>query len=804
MKGNFHVRFGERGGETRRLQGRKVRPAPTLRSGHFLVEATEYMALALATDPYVETEVSVEEDLLYWKRRVVERCIYGVDKNPLAVELAKLSLWLATVAADKPLSFLDHHLQCGDSLIGARVADLGWAPPVVLSKKAQKQLEQQKAGQMNMFEYLLSQRLPVVMGRILEITEVESDSYETVQAKEAADQAVRELKAPFQAVANLWVSAYFGNEFAQSEYDEALGLIGRPDELLSLPAVQRSRGMMCRDERTFTTFHWELAFPEVFYDRNGQPLGNAAGFNAVVGNPPYVSFGLRGVGKISPQEQIYYRSRFAHSAEYKLSTYAMFMELGASFLCERGRHSFIVPDSFLLGQYFTKIRSFILDHTMIHRIVLILEDFWPAGTVGSSVVYVIRRADSPRLFEDMLVICAETLEDFSRGTGRQNTYTQEFFETAHLKRFRLLFDPVTQQVVSKMEKQSQPMYEYVKFYSGLIGKKGQSSITIKGNPSDYSLSAYGRLIHSGGNLDRYSLVFSDYYIPHKPALYKSGYDVEKYQAPKLFMNQTGDTIKACFDDQGLFCLNNMHIGYPVDRVYDLKFVNALLCSRLMNFYYHSVSLELGRALAQIDIETIDQLPTRCIAFITPLDKREQLVTQYQTLYSAGSYGALLAFINGCLAADPEQSDVIHDLLVYLAEWMIEMNKQKQAAVEAFWLDLEGVTEAAAFEILRNKGKQERTLWKKAEACRPFVREESHSTRRLDESLGWSEDAFKAFVKVLVGKVQGLSDLVGVYRAHSTAYRELVGSIEATDWLIDQIVYKLYGLTEEEIGIVEGR
>lgn len=84
---------------------------PVMGSGHFLVEATEYLGRALATDPYAATqeEAPTEEDLVIWKRRVVERCIYGVDKNPLAVELAKLSLWLITVAADKPLSFLDHH-----------------------------------------------------------------------------------------------------------------------------------------------------------------------------------------------------------------------------------------------------------------------------------------------------------------------------------------------------------------------------------------------------------------------------------------------------------------------------------------------------------------------------------------------------------------------------------------------------------------------------------------------------------------------------------------------------------------------
>jgi hypothetical protein len=91
-----------------------------------------------------------------------------------------------------------------------------------------------------------------------------------------------------------------------------------------------------------------------------------------------------------------------------------------------------------------------------------------------------------------------------------------------------------------------------------------------------------------------------------------------------------------------------------------------------------------------------------------------------------------------------------------------------------------------------------------QACRPFVDENSRSTRGLDESLGWNEEAFKAFVRALVGKVQGLGDLVAVYRAHSPAYRELVGRIEATDWLIDQVVYRLYGLTEEEIAVVEGQ
>ncbi len=108
---------------------------PAMGSGHFLVEATEYIARFLvglgagqdrAADAAGEGAGGYgdEAELAYWKRRVVQSCIYGVDLNPLAVELAKLSLWLATAAKDRPLSFLDHHLRCGNSLIGEELGTL--------------------------------------------------------------------------------------------------------------------------------------------------------------------------------------------------------------------------------------------------------------------------------------------------------------------------------------------------------------------------------------------------------------------------------------------------------------------------------------------------------------------------------------------------------------------------------------------------------------------------------------------------------------------------------------------------------
>jgi type I restriction-modification system DNA methylase subunit len=106
---------------------------PAMGSGHFLIRACQYLAEEIATNPFTpDPDANAAADgeawILLWKRRVAEQCLYGVDVNPMAVELAKLALWLETVAIDAPLAFLDHHLQSGDSLIGARIDRLDSLP----------------------------------------------------------------------------------------------------------------------------------------------------------------------------------------------------------------------------------------------------------------------------------------------------------------------------------------------------------------------------------------------------------------------------------------------------------------------------------------------------------------------------------------------------------------------------------------------------------------------------------------------------------------------------------------------------
>ncbi len=104
-------------------------------SGAFLVEACRQLGDVLVKAWHLHDQVPRippdEDEILHARRLIAQRCLYGVDKNPMAVDLAKLSLWLATLAKDHPFTFLDHALRCGDSLVGLtrkQIAEFHWKP----------------------------------------------------------------------------------------------------------------------------------------------------------------------------------------------------------------------------------------------------------------------------------------------------------------------------------------------------------------------------------------------------------------------------------------------------------------------------------------------------------------------------------------------------------------------------------------------------------------------------------------------------------------------------------------------------
>jgi hypothetical protein len=246
---------------------------PAMGSGAFLVEACRSLGerLVKAWTRWPETRPNIpedEDDQLHARRLVAQRCLYGVDKNPRAVDLAKLSLWLATLARDHEFTFLDHALKCGDSLVGlttSQIASANW--------------DESKPG-LPLFRQLVKDRVSEAMKARAEIQAAPDDTTRTLQ--EARHRALEGRLAPIRIMGDAVISAFFAadkpkaREKKRADIESFLtGSLEAQVQKLEAAAASLRNG-----EHPIPPFHWQIEFPEVFVRANG-------GFDAIVGNPPF-------------------------------------------------------------------------------------------------------------------------------------------------------------------------------------------------------------------------------------------------------------------------------------------------------------------------------------------------------------------------------------------------------------------------------------------------------------------------------------------------------------------------------------
>ncbi|MBN1947327.1 MAG: hypothetical protein JW797_16780 [Bradymonadales bacterium] len=212
-------------------------------------------------------------EMILWARRyVVERCIYGVDVNPLAVEMAKLSLWLTTLAKDRPFTFLDHALRCGDSLVGVDLDQLRtWS------------LDRKGCG-LPAFEPLARAALDEALSLRQELERIAVIEAADSEHKQALHEKAEAAIGRVRLAADLIVAPCFAEEKAgkQAELrDDLLNRFSSARDEAEWQELAGDRKRLLSDRRTF---HWPLEFPEVFLGE----VSPGGGFDAIVGNPPFV------------------------------------------------------------------------------------------------------------------------------------------------------------------------------------------------------------------------------------------------------------------------------------------------------------------------------------------------------------------------------------------------------------------------------------------------------------------------------------------------------------------------------------
>ncbi|MEU1672745.1 DNA methyltransferase [Streptomyces roseifaciens] len=300
---------------------------PACGSGHFLVASARRIAKRVASVRERNPEPTVDA-MRHALHEVVARCIYGVDLNPMAVELAKVSLWIEAMEPGKPLGFLDAHVKHGNGLIGATPKLLAEGVPEDAFKPIEgddrkyaaglvKRNKAQRSGQ----DELLFDTEPLpgnerYAAELARITAAPANSLKQVRAQESAYRAYTESAAYVHDLhaADAWCAAFVWPKHGgapEAPTDQVFRALRGRDQSV-VPDGTHEEILRLRDQYSF--FHWHLEFPEVFaVPESGvgvQPgTGWAGGFDAVVGNPPWE--------RVKLQEQEFFAQRDPRIAEAK-------------------------------------------------------------------------------------------------------------------------------------------------------------------------------------------------------------------------------------------------------------------------------------------------------------------------------------------------------------------------------------------------------------------------------------------------------------------------------------------------------
>lgn len=276
---------------------------PAMGSGAFLVQACRWLSDRLV-DAWKEAEADgkrvdgngrvvedadtedfdplsqdVEERTIFAYRLVVERCLYGVDKNPLAVELTKLSLWLTTMAKRRPFNFLDHNLRSGDSLLGI----------TEIRQLTERSLMPKDSGQSRLFDKKIRESVQKAIEHRMKLRSIAIRGIEDVNTMAALNENSRRALILPKLAADAFVGIVLAEQHEATRVDRLQELENYADQAMNGDDAARDKLQSdaltdlkedAPDRLPRKPFHWSLAFPEVFVSKR-------CGFDAFIGNPPF-------------------------------------------------------------------------------------------------------------------------------------------------------------------------------------------------------------------------------------------------------------------------------------------------------------------------------------------------------------------------------------------------------------------------------------------------------------------------------------------------------------------------------------
>lgn len=567
---------------------------PAMGSGHFLVRATEYLADEIVYHPTTVLQIGEvkrgfsheEAEFAYWRRRVVESCIYGVDLNPLAVELSKLSLWLTCIAVDQPLSFLDHHFRTGNSLIGAKLSELGQLP----EKKKTKQIPFP-------FGPDLPKAVSDAIATLEDIESTESKKVEDIKEKEKRWKVeVHGRLAPYRSVGDLWLSTFFGLKIKEPDYNHFAKLLvsspkPRTKEARQIRKELRSITPVLLEARKNRFFHWELEFPEVFFEVDGSHKVNY-GFDVIIGNPPY------GV-KLTDSERTYLSRKF----DIGSTDTAALMMINSYVINRMGGYvSFIVPKSFTYASNWEITRQ-----SLINDLVFIVD----CSRVWKEVKY------------EMVIFGCNKGTDISSYLSSVR-FDNKIYPTGDISKslcneFGFIVNGVTQQAIDvglKMKRKCSPLNDFVKNKRGAMYQKYVSSEGDKVVIGGKQIGRYHPILGEKGRIKSEILEDSKAFIkPNSILVQRIVAHVRKPHPRIIIIANVSEEV----DPNNVIIVDTIN---QLDNIsgYSSKFLLGFLNSELLSWYCYRFIFANAIRTMQFDNPTTSKIPIPVIDLSNSSDK----------------------------------------------------------------------------------------------------------------------------------------------------------------------------------------
>lgn len=814
---------------------------PAMGSGHFLTRATGFLAEEVMSEVRdVEVKMGVAFDEQYVRREIAKECIYGVDLNGMAVELAKLSMWLETLAADRPLAFLDHHFKQGNSLVGSDIEAIE-----ELESDANGDDEQASLAEFGATREGTIERLMDIYGEFLAIENKTIEDVHEMKRKYAEIEQ-DDLRRRLVSMADVHTAERFDLDIPSGAYErmaKSLEDDGEWDRLKETDWFTKADELAKKHEY----LHWKLSFPEVYYEWDGS-LRADAGFDAIIGNPPWVSnWELTETHPISPKTygRIYPEVTTGHWDLFILFSYRAFS------LTKNpgGYHSFIVPSSFATQKYGKGIREYFIEESKIYKLVN-FDEYQIFEDIDRQYIIYITSPGSPNGNETSIV-------DYGPGFEEVFSIPQKDFLNYSNYSMRVDIGKEDIDIKNKLENQSNRLSQICCVNVGVVAHAGTHSEldfskddVITGEEKE----GYEKFV-DGGDVGRYSIDWRGLYMDyeskkdhfHRPK-FQELFELEKIMVPKI-----ENYIRGYYDEDGYYNTDNIinivswspeikekqspKNQEPIDspEEYSLAFITSILNSTLMKYYY--VKFLSAGALqgnySNIYPEDVRKIPihTRLSqnnALIEKLETKVQIMSQLNQKRNSlnlslldylGSYsdGARLADIG---IYQPPKNVADTKLSATKADYdnirvrtvTVEREDENTVVIHAtarykpddedtHETDRWGYTETESMPAMRLTDLSE-TEADLIEAFVPLAVKEAGGFANFRETATKTNSLIDRLKALTLPDPDDVADDLNRYMDTVERAEELDEKIEKTDQLIDEIVYELYGLTDEEIEIVE--